>query len=33
MLQAALDMAPTLKLLASKHQLVLTHGNGPQVIA
>jgi len=26
-------MAPTLKLLASKHQLVLTHGNGPQVIA
>jgi carbamate kinase len=28
---AAKVMAPTLKLLAQEHQVVLTHGNGPQV--
>lgn len=31
MLKAAADMAPTIKLLSDEHQLVLTHGNGPQV--
>lgn len=31
MLKAAADMAPTISELASKHELVLTHGNGPQV--
>jgi Amino acid kinase family len=31
MLKAAADMAPTLAQLASEHELVLTHGNGPQV--
>mmetsp|Transcript_34473 Transcript_34473/g.66087 ORF Transcript_34473/g.66087 Transcript_34473/m.66087 type:complete len:363 (-) Transcript_34473:108-1196(-) len=31
MLKAAADMAPTIAKLASEHELVLTHGNGPQV--
>lgn len=31
MLKAAADMAPTIAGLASEHELVLTHGNGPQV--
>jgi hypothetical protein len=31
MLKVAADMAPTIALLASEHQVVLTHGNGPQV--
>lgn len=31
MLKAAADMAPTIAALATKHELVLTHGNGPQV--
>ena len=31
MLKAAADMAPTIKLLSDEHQLVMTHGNGPQV--
>lgn len=31
MLKAAADMAPTIKEMASEHELVLTHGNGPQV--
>lgn len=31
MLKASADMAPTLAELASKHEVVLTHGNGPQV--
>lgn len=31
MLKAAADMAPTIALLAEKHQVVLVHGNGPQV--
>jgi len=31
MLKAAADMAPTIHQLASQHQVVLTHGNGPQV--
>jgi carbamate kinase len=31
MLKAAAEMAPTIKELASTHQVVLTHGNGPQV--
>jgi carbamate kinase len=31
MLKAAADMAPTIALLASEHEIVLTHGNGPQV--
>jgi carbamate kinase len=31
MLKAAAEMAPTIKQLASEHELVLTHGNGPQV--
>jgi len=31
MLKAAADMAPTLAALAAEHELVLTHGNGPQV--
>jgi carbamate kinase len=31
MLKAAADMAPTIALLASEHEVVLTHGNGPQV--
>jgi carbamate kinase len=30
-LKAAMEAAPTLKLLAQQHQVVLTHGNGPQV--
>jgi len=30
-LKAAMEAAPTLKSLASQHQVVLTHGNGPQV--
>lgn len=31
MLKAAADMAPTIANLAKEHQVVLTHGNGPQV--
>jgi carbamate kinase len=31
MLKAAADMAPTIAALAKEHQVVLTHGNGPQV--
>lgn len=31
MLKAAADMAPTLANLSKEHELVLTHGNGPQV--
>jgi len=31
MLKAAADMAPTLAQMARDHELVLTHGNGPQV--
>ena len=31
MLKAAADMAPTLTQMARDHELVLTHGNGPQV--
>ena len=31
MLKAAADMATTIKALASEHEVVLTHGNGPQV--
>jgi carbamate kinase len=31
MLKAAADMAPTIAKLCSEHQVVLTHGNGPQV--
>ena len=31
MLKAAADMAPTVKALADEHEVVLTHGNGPQV--
>ena len=31
MLKAAADMAPTIAGLAKDHELVLTHGNGPQV--
>lgn len=31
MLKAAADMAPTIAKLAREHELVLTHGNGPQV--
>jgi len=31
MLKAAADMAPTLAALSKDHELVLTHGNGPQV--
>ena len=31
MLKAAADMAPTIAALAGDHELVLTHGNGPQV--
>lgn len=31
MLKAAADMAPTIAALAKEHELVLTHGNGPQV--
>jgi len=31
MLKAAADMAPTIKALADEHEVVLTHGNGPQV--
>jgi len=30
-LKAAMEAAPTLKQLAQQHQVVLTHGNGPQV--
>ena len=31
MLKAAADMAPTISQLCEDHQVVLTHGNGPQV--
>ena len=31
MLKAAADMAPTISELARDHEVVLTHGNGPQV--
>jgi len=31
MLKAAAEMAPTITQMARDHQLVLTHGNGPQV--
>jgi len=31
MLKAAADMAPTIASLAKEHEIVLTHGNGPQV--
>jgi carbamate kinase len=31
MLKAAAEMAPTIASLAAKHEVVLTHGNGPQV--
>lgn len=31
MLKAAADMAPTIAELAKEHELVLAHGNGPQV--
>jgi carbamate kinase len=31
MLKAAAEMAPTISSLAQEHQVVLTHGNGPQV--
>jgi len=31
MLKAAAEMAPTIAELASEHEVVLTHGNGPQV--
>ena len=31
MLKAAAAMAPTIANLAAEHELVLTHGNGPQV--
>ena len=31
MLKASADFAPTIVNLAKDHQLVLTHGNGPQV--
>lgn len=31
MLKAAADMAPTISALCREHQVVLTHGNGPQV--
>lgn len=30
-LKAAMEAAPTLRMLAQQHQVVLTHGNGPQV--
>jgi carbamate kinase len=30
-LKAAMEAAPTLKKLAMSHELILTHGNGPQV--
>jgi carbamate kinase len=31
MLKASADFAPVMADIASKHELVLTHGNGPQV--
>jgi carbamate kinase len=31
MLKAAADMAPTIAALCHEHEIVLTHGNGPQV--
>lgn len=31
MLKAAAEMAPTIAELSQEHELVLTHGNGPQV--
>lgn len=31
MLKAAADMAPTIAELSKEHELVLVHGNGPQV--
>ena len=31
MLKAAADMAPTIAGLCRQHEVVLTHGNGPQV--
>jgi len=31
MLKAAAEMAPTIAGLAKEHEVVLTHGNGPQV--
>lgn len=31
MLKAAAEMAPTIAALAAEHEVVLTHGNGPQV--
>ena len=31
MMKAAAEMAPTMADLCSKHEIVLTHGNGPQV--
>lgn len=31
MLKAAAEMAPTIAAMSKEHQLVLTHGNGPQV--
>jgi carbamate kinase len=31
MLKASADFAPTMVALAREHELVLTHGNGPQV--
>ena len=31
MLKAAAEMAPTIAALAQEHEVVLTHGNGPQV--
>jgi carbamate kinase len=31
MLKAAAEMAPTIAALAKEHEVVLTHGNGPQV--
>jgi hypothetical protein len=31
MLKAAAEMAPTIVNLTKEHELVLTHGNGPQV--
>ena len=31
MLKASADMAPTIAELAQEHEVVLVHGNGPQV--
>jgi carbamate kinase len=31
MMKAAADIAPTVAELCQRHEIVLTHGNGPQV--